>query len=190
MHLKNIAHSLSELLQRPDNTPFITGWGDGCGAAARSRWSGEWLRTLAAEGATIAVCDLNDSGTPDWGGLSAVVDEINKGGGRAIGLTGSVSDTDDVASIVEGAISKFGQVDILVNNAGAIFTSHETTADGFERTWALNHLNYFLLTTLLKDVLMASSPARVINVASDAHKPGKMLWDVKKMLAGSQPGIL
>ena len=75
---------------------------------------------LAAEGAAIAVCDLNDNGTPDWGGLSAVVDEINSTGGRAIGLTGSVSESGDVASIVEGAISEFGQVDILVNNADII----------------------------------------------------------------------
>ncbi|WOJ90805.1 SDR family oxidoreductase [Methylocapsa polymorpha] len=61
------------------------------------------------------------------------------------------------------------RLDILINNAGAIFTKRETTVDGFERTWALNHLAYVLLTLELLDSLKASAPARVINVASKAH---------------------
>ena len=58
---------------------------------------------------------------------------------------------------------------VLVNNAGAIYGRRETTADGIERTLATNHLAYFLLTALLLDRLRASAPARVVNVASDAH---------------------
>ena len=58
---------------------------------------------------------------------------------------------------------------VLLNNAGVIMLSREETEDGIETTFAVNHLGYFLLTTLLLDRLKASAPARVVNVASDAH---------------------
>jgi NAD(P)-dependent dehydrogenase (short-subunit alcohol dehydrogenase family) len=64
---------------------------------------------------------------------------------------------------------------ILVNNAGAYFVKRMVTADGFERTFALNHLNYFLLTMLLLDTLKASAPARIVNVSSGAHEGVKTL---------------
>jgi NAD(P)-dependent dehydrogenase (short-subunit alcohol dehydrogenase family) len=58
------------------------------------------------------------------------------------------------------------RLEILVNNAGALFMRRHVTADGYEMTFALNHLNYFLLTNLLMDMLKASAPARIVNVAS------------------------
>ena len=133
---------------------------------------------LAAEGATIAVCDLNDSGTPDWGGLSAVVDEINKGGGRAIGLTGSVSDTDDVASIVEGAISKFGQVDILVNNAGApAGPDRVNVVDLPEEVWdevlGVNLKGTFLMSQAIsRHMIHRGGGGKIINMSSVSGKVG------------------
>ncbi len=69
------------------------------------------------------------------------------------------------------------RLDILINNAGAIFTKREITIDGFERTWALNHLAYVLLTFELLDRLKASAPARVINVASTAHARAALDFD-------------
>ena len=58
---------------------------------------------------------------------------------------------------------------MLINNAGVINWSRSTTADGIETVFAVNHLAYFLLTNLLLERLTASAPARIINVASDAH---------------------
>jgi NAD(P)-dependent dehydrogenase (short-subunit alcohol dehydrogenase family) len=62
------------------------------------------------------------------------------------------------------------RIDVLVNNAGALFQEREVTGDGLERTFALNHVTYFLLTRLLRDRLAASAPARVVSVASRAHE--------------------
>lgn len=62
-------------------------------------------------------------------------------------------------------------IDVLINNAGAIFGSRELTVDGLERTFALNHMSYFILTELLRDRLTASAPARIVNTSSDAHQP-------------------
>jgi NAD(P)-dependent dehydrogenase (short-subunit alcohol dehydrogenase family) len=69
---------------------------------------------------------------------------------------------------------RFDRLDVLLNNAGAIFTRRSLSADGLEMTLALNHLNYFLLTHLLLDTLKASAPARIINVASNAHHGGQI----------------
>jgi NAD(P)-dependent dehydrogenase (short-subunit alcohol dehydrogenase family) len=60
-------------------------------------------------------------------------------------------------------------IDVLVNNAGAIFAERKLSVDGIEMTWALNHLSYFLLSTLLLPALQAAPAARVVNVSSLAH---------------------
>ena len=66
---------------------------------------------------------------------------------------------------------------VLINNAGVVNLQRTLTADGLEATFAVNHLAYFLLTTLLLDRLRASAPARIINVASDAHKLSPLNFD-------------
>ena len=63
---------------------------------------------------------------------------------------------------------KYARLDVLVNNAGALFGARQVTAEGLERTFALNHMAYFVLATALLDLLRASAPARVISVASNA----------------------
>jgi NAD(P)-dependent dehydrogenase (short-subunit alcohol dehydrogenase family) len=68
---------------------------------------------------------------------------------------------------------KYQRLDVLLNNAGGYFAKRETNADGQEMTWALNHLNYFVLTNELLDVLKASAPARIVNVSSGAHSGAK-----------------
>lgn len=69
------------------------------------------------------------------------------------------------------------RLDVLVNNAGAVFMSRQLSKDDIEMTFALNHLNYFLLTHLLLDIIKASAPARIINVSSDAHRGAKVNFD-------------
>ncbi|HEY0522287.1 MAG TPA: SDR family oxidoreductase [Stellaceae bacterium] len=80
----------------------------------------------------------------------------------------SLAEVRRVASEIAGSVDR---IDVLVNNAGAIFDRRETTADGLERTFALNHMSYFLLTHLLLDRVRAAGPgARIVNTASEAHR--------------------
>lgn len=67
---------------------------------------------------------------------------------------------------------KYDRLDVLVNNAGAVFNQRYASEDGLEMTFALNHMGYFVLTNLLLDMLKASAPARIVNVASEAHRFG------------------
>src|SRR5260370_3435110 len=66
------------------------------------------------------------------------------------------------------------RIDVLINNAGAIFGKGQVTSDGLELTFATNHMSYFVLTDRLRERLLASAPARVINTSSDAHKRAKI----------------
>jgi len=83
----------------------------------------------------------------------------------------------EVVALAETFRSRFERLDVLVNNAGAMFERRDVSADGWERTFALNHMAYFRLTLELRDLLRASAPARVVSVASRAHENGKMHWD-------------
>lgn len=69
------------------------------------------------------------------------------------------------------------QIDVLINNAGALFTHRQVTDDGLERTFALNHMSYFIVTNLLLDRLRATPGARVVSTASDAHKGKRLRFD-------------
>jgi NAD(P)-dependent dehydrogenase (short-subunit alcohol dehydrogenase family) len=62
------------------------------------------------------------------------------------------------------------RIDVLINNAGTIFSTRAVTEDGLERTFATNHMAYFVLTEALRERLAAAAPARVVNTASDAHR--------------------
>jgi len=69
------------------------------------------------------------------------------------------------------------RIDVLINNAGALFSYRKTTADGFERTFALNHLAYFVLTHGLIERVRASAPARIVNTSSGIHKRARLDLD-------------
>jgi retinol dehydrogenase-14 len=81
---------------------------------------------------------------------------------------------DSVRDMAEQIRQRYDRLDALVNNAGAYFLRRQESADGFEMTFAVNHLAPFLLTNLLVDRMQAGAPARIINVASDAHVQATM----------------
>lgn len=74
-----------------------------------------------------------------------------------------------VTALADQVLREVPKLDVLINNAGAVFARRTLTVDGFESTFAVNHLAPFLLTTRLLPLLEAGAPARVITVASGAH---------------------
>jgi NAD(P)-dependent dehydrogenase (short-subunit alcohol dehydrogenase family) len=78
----------------------------------------------------------------------------------------------DVRRLAETVKEKFPQLNVLINNAGVFMNERKLTMDGFEMTFAVNHLAPFLLTHLLLDVLKANAPARIVTVSSMAHQRG------------------
>jgi len=85
-----------------------------------------------------------------------------------------LSEMKRVASEIAGIEPR---IDVLVNNAGALFGSRHVTEDGSELTFALNHLAYFVVTQGLLERLKASTPARIVNTASDAHEAATLDFD-------------
>ena len=75
----------------------------------------------------------------------------------------------DVKSLSYNIKKKFSKIDVLINNVGALFLNREETKEGFEKTFALNHLSPFALTLELLDFLNQSNNTRIINVSSAAH---------------------
>jgi NAD(P)-dependent dehydrogenase (short-subunit alcohol dehydrogenase family) len=80
-----------------------------------------------------------------------------------------LSNLTDVRKLALQLKERYERVDILVNNAGARFNQFEETSEGFERTFATNHLGQFLLTSLMLDLLLEAPAARVITIGSSAH---------------------
>jgi len=85
-----------------------------------------------------------------------------------------IADTKRVAAEIAAAEPR---IDVLINNAGAMFGHRRVTADGLELTFATNHMSYFLLTHGLRERLLASAPARVVNTSSSAHRRADLDFD-------------
>lgn len=77
-----------------------------------------------------------------------------------------------VRECAQAVRTQFGSIQLLINNAGMVSARHRMSEDGFELTFASNHLGPFLLTRLLMD--RVGPGGRIVNVASRAHFPGKM----------------
>lgn len=105
--------------------------------------------------------------------------EIVKRSGNA-GVSFLVADFASLAEVRRLAAevrSTHPALHVLVNNAGVMLRKRSVTRDGFETTFAVNHLAPFLLTNLLLDLLKAGAPARIVNVASEAHRSGALGFD-------------
>jgi NAD(P)-dependent dehydrogenase (short-subunit alcohol dehydrogenase family) len=137
---------------------MVTGATSGVGAAA--------AEGLARLGATVIVVGR------DQGRCVSTVENIRRATGNdAIEwLRADLSSQAEVRQLARDFRAKHDRLDVLINNAGGVFKKRRLTVDGIEMTFALNHLGYFLLTNLLLDVIKASQPARIVNVASVGHQ--------------------
>lgn len=146
-------------------TCIITGATDGLGLEAAAR--------LGAMGARLVLVGRNrDKGERALATLRA----------RVPGVVAEMHYADlsrrrEIERLVPELLRTAPRVDVLLNNAGAFFARRETTEDALERTFALNHMGYFLLTFGLSERLVASAPARIVNVASAAHLRATLDFD-------------
>ena len=92
-------------------------------------------------------------------------------------LIADLSLSHSIQQLAGTVLSRYDRLDVLVNNAGAYAATRTLTGEGLEKTFALNHLGYFLLTNLLLDLIKSSAPARIVNVASEAHRRTRIDFD-------------
>ena len=90
---------------------------------------------------------------------------------------GDLSSQAAVRRLADEVLAAYPRLDVLLNNVGGFWAHRHVTADGLERTFALNHLAPFLLTDLLLERLKASAPARVVTVSSGAQSMGRIDFD-------------
>lgn len=88
-----------------------------------------------------------------------------------------LADLNSVKTAATEINNKYEKIDVLLNNAGGYFQERKLSTDGFEYTFAMNHLGHFLLTNLLLDKIKTNGEARIINVSSAAHNMGKINFD-------------
>jgi NAD(P)-dependent dehydrogenase (short-subunit alcohol dehydrogenase family) len=110
----------------------------------------------------------------DRGRGQAALAEIKEGSANASVdlMLADLSSQQEIHRLADDFKEAYPRLDVLINNAGVIRSERIMTSDGIEMTFAVNHLAYFLLTDLLLDMLKASAPSRIVNVASGEQRNG------------------
>ena len=136
---------------------MVTGATAGIGLATASG--------IAQHGATVVIVGRSLEKS------RAAVEQIKEqtGNPRVDFLLADLSLQSDIRRLAEQFQERYTQLHVLVNNVGGMFLNGQVSPDGIEMTLALNHLGYYLLTRSLYNLLKASAPARIVNVASLAH---------------------
>ena len=124
---------------------------------------------LAALGAHLAI-----TGRDRDRAETAAAEIRAAGGGQVDVFVADLSEQAGVRRLAGEVLQRLSRIDVLVNNAGGYWNTRHVTADGLERTFALNHLAPFLLTSLLLDRLKQSAPARVVTVSSNMQALGRI----------------
>lgn len=128
---------------------------------------------LALRGATVAMVAREENR-----GLAMLEELRAKAKTDLIELfVADFSSLSSVRALAEKVSRAHPKISLLVNNAGTLRPQRALTVDGFEETFAVNHLAPFLLTHLLIDSLTAAAPARIVNVSSIAHRGVKLDFD-------------
>jgi NAD(P)-dependent dehydrogenase (short-subunit alcohol dehydrogenase family) len=139
-------------------TILVTGGNSGIGLEAAV--------ALAAMGAHIVVAARNQAK-----GEAAIAEITRRAGTDDVELASlDLASMASIRAFADAFLASHDRLDVLLNNAGGVIRQRTETADGFETTFGVNHLGHFLLTQRLRDRLVASAPARVVTVSSDAHR--------------------
>ena len=121
---------------------------------------------LAQKGAEVIIVSRNEEK------CARIVSQIQEQSGNSTlsYFQADLSSQQGIRLLAAEVNKKYSTLDVLVNNAGGFFWKRRESVDGIEMTFALNHLNYFLLTNLLLDLLRKSFSARIVNTSSGVHK--------------------
>ncbi len=141
-----------------DKVVVITGATDGIGKAT--------ARGLMRLGAKVAIVGRNPEKAAQ---VAAELSEAVEKDKPSIFIA-DLSLPSQVKRVAQEIKSTFPTIDVLINNAGAFLAKREVNSEGFEMTFALNHLNYFVLSHHLLPSLQKAKQGRIINVASEAHR--------------------
>jgi NAD(P)-dependent dehydrogenase (short-subunit alcohol dehydrogenase family) len=141
---------------------LVTGATEGIGKAAAI--------ALAKRGAALTL--VGRSRDKSEGVVAAI--KAASGNDQIELLLGDLSKMADARAVADAFAAGHDRLDVLVNNAGAVFQAYALSADGFEMTFALNHLAYFVVTTRLLDLLKKTEGARVVSTSSRAHRAGRL----------------
>lgn len=148
-----------------DKICLVTGANSGLGKVT--------AKALAAGGATVIMVSRNRAK-----GRTARDEVVSETRNENVDLMiADFSELNQIRRLAAEVRAKYPRLHVLVNNAGAYNSQRRLTADGYEMTFAVNHLGYFLLTAELLDLLKSSAPARVVNVASEAQRGGRINFD-------------
>jgi retinol dehydrogenase-14 len=152
---------MEQIHSRPmaGRTVLVTGGTTGIGKAT--------ALGLAMMGAHLAITGRDRGRTED-----AAAELRAAGGGQVAVFVADLSSQSEVRRLADEVLQSLSRIDVLVNNVGGYWNTRHVTADGLERTFALNHLASFLLTNLLLDRLKRSASARVVTVSSNAQAMG------------------
>ena len=137
-----------------DKVSIITGAGQGIGRATALKF--------AAEGAKVAVCDINQASVDDT--VAAVVAQ----GGQAAGWRIDVTDKESIARMVSGVMAKWGRIDTLVNNAGIVQDAQfkKMTDEQFERVIDVNLKGVYNCTKAVVDIMLEQNSGVILNASS------------------------
>jgi NAD(P)-dependent dehydrogenase (short-subunit alcohol dehydrogenase family) len=144
-------------------TVLVTGATRGIGEATAT--------ALGALGARVGVVGRDRART------DAAAAQVREAGGTADVFVADLAELGQVRRLAQEVLTAYPQLDVLVNNAGGLWSSRHVTSDGYEHTFALNHLAPFLLTALLRDRLVTGAPTRVVTVSSTAHVGARVDFD-------------
>jgi retinol dehydrogenase-14 len=158
-------HPMTATDSMTGKTVLITGGTGGIGRAAAVR--------LASMGARVGI-----TGRDRARAEAAAAAISRESGNPAVDIfVADLSSQAEVRRLADEVLATYPRLDVLLNNVGGFWAHRHVTADGLERTFALNHLAPFLLTDLLLDRLTASAPSRVVTVSSAAQSMGNVDFD-------------
>ena len=145
-------------------TALVTG---GTGGIGRATAAG-----LAALGARVGITGRDKARTQ-----AAATGIVRESGNPAVDAFAGMSCQAEARALAVAVRSAYPRLDVLASNVGGFWATRHLTADGLERTFAVNHLAAFPLTGLVLDRLKGSAPARIVTVSSNAQAAGRLNFD-------------